>query len=311
MAACERTFIEPVREVKSPMNMGQWLQSEAYRDLLGFIMTVGESVRGKKTTDECHVSEITSKVIGLLETVSGWIDEIPPIEQPQRFGNKAYRTWHEKLVDNIDDLLQEVVTTELSGSVVELRAYFIDSFGNNTRIDYGTGHEMCFVYFLICLYKLQLLTTQDQEATVHRIFQKYLHVARKLQTTYRMEPAGSQGVWGLDDFQFVPYIWGSLQLAETSGISPEEIPCREKAEQCHSEYLLFDCVRFIHTVKSGQFAEHSNVLWGISAVKHWSKVNTGLMKMYKAEVLSKFPVIQHLVFGTLIRLQKPTTSTPS
>lgn len=47
---------------------------------------------------------------------------------------------------------------------------------------------------------------------IYTLHLRYLLVMRKLQKTYRMEPAGSQGVWGLDDFQFLPFIWGSSQL---------------------------------------------------------------------------------------------------
>lgn len=48
--------------------------------------------------------------------------------------------------------------------------------------------------------------------------------------------------------------------------------------------MFLECIDYINKVKTGPFAEHSNQLWGISGVSHWTKVNQGLIKMYKVEV---------------------------
>lgn len=43
------------------------------------------------------VWQTVEKLLDLLETLDRWINETPPVDQPSRFGNKAYRAWYAKL----------------------------------------------------------------------------------------------------------------------------------------------------------------------------------------------------------------------
>lgn len=303
--AANHRFVEPVKAVKNITDMAIWEKSEAYMEYTGFIATLNEAVKSKPLSVDCKISDNVKKILTMLEKIEKLIDEYPPIEQPQRFGNAAFREWFGKLKSISTQLLAEALDDSVHLAIPEVKVYLEESFGNATRIDYGTGHEMSFIMFLCCIYKIGCLKQEDNVATVLFIFNKYINLVRSLQKTYRMEPAGSHGVWSLDDYQFVPFIWGSSQLIDQPKIYPPGKFLEEEVIAKYAdEYLFISCIKHINEVKTGPFAEHSNQLWSISAVGSWTKINQGLIKMYKKEVLGKFPVIQHVMFGSLLPIRR-------
>ena len=134
-----------------------------------------------------------------------------------------------------------------------------------------------------------------------QVFNRYLILMRHIQKTYMLEPAGSHGVWSLDDYQFLPFYFGAAQLMKSSmPVPPKAVLNEDTRNSLKKDYLYFAAIDFIHEMKSGPFHEHSPILYDMTQVKVWSKLNGGLLRMYRDEVLKKFPIMQHFFFGSVI-----------
>ena len=119
-----------------------------------------------------------------------------------------------------------------------------------------------------------------------------MSLVRRLILTYTLEPAGSHGVWGLDDHSFLPYVFGSAQYAPamshddqipTEGSradapNPGDIVKALVVEKERKKNMYFNAIGFIYDVKKGPFWEHSPTLYDISGVRAgWAKINKVLI----------------------------------
>jgi len=184
---------------------------------------------------------------------------------------------------------------------VELIPYILQSFGDPSRIDYGTGHELNFVALMYCLYSLGIFVKDDFSSLVNFVFKEYVKLVRKLQRVYRLEPAGSRGVWGLDDYTFLSFYWGAAQLV--GHFSPNSVRDEKILKENSDDFLYFSSIKYIKEMKSGPLSETAPILYDISFLPTWKKINSGLLKMFKAECLVNFLVMQHFLFGSIITLE--------
>lgn len=286
----------PQREISNPADVDAFLQSSAFKKLFEFLEKVNDTIRNKKIS-ECglDMDQSARVVIDLLTDMRLTTKSFPPLDVNSRFGNPAFQQWYDAVCSLIYEKLEPVIQDK--EYLVEACEYLTHSLGNRSRIDFGTGHEAHFLAFMYCLVELKVCRLNDQ---LFVMFLAYLRMMRIVQATYWLEPAGSLGVWGLDDYHFLPFLLGSSQLYDHPHLTPKSIQDADVRDAFKDEYLYYDAIDSIVFIKGPHLYQHSPMIDDISAVKVWSKVNTGLLKMYRAEVFSKLPVMQHFLFGRLI-----------
>ena len=296
------------KQITSQLSLKKFKKTPAYARITGALQQYAEAVVGMRlSAAPAAPSPAVPLIVEALERLQGWVAEVPPLQQAMRYGNKAFKTWHARVAEHAPTLMRQLLSGRVADEAraaalgAELATYFADAFGNATRIDYGTGHELSFFAWLLGLEEAGLLEAADRPAVVARVLGRYLLLMREVQTTYWLEPAGSHGVWGLDDYQFLPFLFGAAQLVGNDDIPPAAVHDERLLEAEHAEYLYLAAVRFVRQVKKGPFHEHSPYLNDISQLASWQRVVDGLVRMYDGEVLGKLPVVQHLPFGELLK----------
>ncbi|KAF7542492.1 hypothetical protein G7Z17_g11522 [Cylindrodendrum hubeiense] len=351
LSSATPAFTKPTKRIHEGPDVARFLTSLAYRDIGTFILQLNLALcpRNQPNSPLPRTFPLTTKpasvplpasvqaLQSLLVKIDAFIGEAPPDVGPRRFGNVSYRKWYALLEERLGELLDEGPlgkTLQLGeGSAKEeVSSYLLGGFGSVQRLDYGTGHELSFVAFLGCLWKLGYFMDGNQGGEIERqivlqVIEPYLRVVRKLILTYTLEPAGSHGVWGLDDHAFMPYIFGSAQFTRPindnepmplegsvkGAPKPSDVTKAVVVEDYRQTNMYFAAIGFINDVKTGPFWEHSPILFDISGIRDgWGKINKGMIKMFNAEVLSKFPVVQHFPFGSLFSWDTdPHAETPT
>ena len=311
--------------------------SPAYINLKTFINLLCEKIfaSGNKTLNHKYQiqNEIFHKCSELLDELARLCDETDLTQAkgsaPLRFGHIAFRDWFDLMRVKCKEfiytqLIQDGHKNEQYSE--ELLCYLSESFGNKMRIDYGTGHELSFIIFTMGLSNLinrpdraeggddsliqdyPVVTQERLKVFVNQcgwdilalFAHKYLRLCRRIQTKFRLEPAGSRGVYNMDDFQYLPFLFGAAQLSGTKYIAIKDFHLPDNADMYKRDFMFFEAVDFILNNKRGPFHEHSYTLWCFTDLGSWDNIYRRIKMKFTDDVLGPFPIVQHILFGKYI-----------
>ncbi|KAL3896529.1 MAG: hypothetical protein SGCHY_004013 [Lobulomycetales sp.] len=203
------------RAIRSQADLDRFPGTVAFHSLTGFIQSVNYAPPNKQVPQEQppvnyappnkevsqeqppappnkEVPQEPAKdpLLELLASLLTLVEKTPPVSaQPhgQRFGNPAFRSFLDALP--LPGFWPASVPTAHIDACIH---YWKRSWGDYTRLDYGSGHELNFIVFLICLFQIRVLEApKDLYHVKAKIMPAYLDVTRALQTTYKLEPAGT------------------------------------------------------------------------------------------------------------------------
>lgn len=187
LSSATPAFTKPTKRIHEGPDVARFLTSLAYRDIGTFILQLNLALcpRNQASSPLPRTFPLTTNppavplpasiltLQSLLAKIDSFIGEAPPDPGPRRFGNVSYRKWYALLEERLNEILNDGPlgeTVQLGGGTAkeEVSSYLLGGFGSVQRLDYGTGHELSFVAFLGCLWKLGYFMDGNQGGEIER-----------------------------------------------------------------------------------------------------------------------------------------------
>lgn len=97
-------------------------------------------------------------------------------------------------------------------------------------------------------------------------------------------------------------IANTVIISTIAGMSEPKDILSEFWREDNKDNTYVTLINFVLSLKSSApFHEHSPQLYSLTSLESWGKVKGGMFKLWKGEVVDKFVVVQHLVFGEEFR----------
>lgn len=244
-------------------------KTEAYRCIHDFIFLIDHTIKKNKNCASLPVSD------PFIPSLRAIVENTPLSTKHARFANEAMRDVIEQVAQLVAPQRKDAGGIVYPDNEFSEGAYLKEAFGNGIRMDFGTGHELNFLCYLFVRYKRGLLTVLEVPA----VLAEYFRIIRLYIKKFNIEAAGARGVWSIDDYQLLPFLFGS-------------------SENFDSPFRIMD-------IPSGIFheawaAKEAGGMLASVCELGWQEINVNLIKMYDREVLSKFVVTQHFIYSSYL-----------
>ena len=115
-----------------------------------------------------EVSNTINECLLNFDSIFDKLEEIYKNNHPKKgeehYEDPVFKRFHDELTEKYETILNSTILKTKNtpeNLITELKTYFLDSFVNKFRLNYGTGHELNFCCCLLILYKSNMYTEKD------------------------------------------------------------------------------------------------------------------------------------------------------